>query len=291
MKSISIKNIVVICSCFVSVLIVGSCKDKESEQDKVEPNPVVVPVIILPKDTAKVNISYPLNGETFSHAPTIKVESPNWDLSKAGNGIAYSFNGQDLIYTEAEAFTMFPNQSGLNTCVVFLTDSAKAIIGISDTVIFTLEMNPLLYQLTVNKGKGTWSYDRGQTAQIQSELEVPFVFSHWTGDNSVLSDTLQDPNSLKMPPGNVVLTAVGKAINVSFSRDVFPLMEIQCNVSGCHNSGGTPEFITYETIKANGPNIVLKTQNKQMPPQLFSTLTKDEIEIFRVWVEEGMKEN
>lgn len=280
MKIFGINSLLSSCSLFVGLLFLASCQDDTEELEK-EPT----------DSTATLTITQPAAGGTFSTAPTIQVELTNWELSKAENGMAYALNGGDTVETDRLEFQIFPNQEGLNSLIVFLIDGSMEPVEVADTVTYTLEEDASLHPLQVENGIGSWHYDRGETAWIKSEFDAPFVFSHWEGDNGILADSTVDPTSFTMPPGAVDLRAVGKAEEVSFSQHLFPLMEAKCNLSTCHDEGSAPAYTTYAAIKADGENIVQKTENRQMPPQRHSTLTEEEIEIFRVWVEEGMKEN
>ena len=281
MKISEFSRLISSCSIIIALLSLISCQQDGGEEKEKEPI----------DSTATFSIIQPAEGGSFSTAPAIKVEMTNWDLSKAGNSMAYSLNKGDSVETKTKEFQIFPNKEGLNTLIVFLTDGSGIPTGVADTVSYSLAEDPTLHHLTVENGLGSWHYDRGQTAWIHSHLESPFVFSHWGGDNGVLTDTTRDPVTFKMPPANVKLKAVGKAENVSFSQHLFPLMEAKCNTSGCHDASSFPAYTTYEAIKASGENLVLKTQNRQMPPPRHSTLTEEEIDIFRAWVEEGMKNN
>ncbi len=270
------------CLIIAGLLFIASCQDEGVEEKETDPI----------NNTPFLSITEPADGGTFSSAPAIKVDLANWDLRRVDNGMAYSLNGEDPVEIEKRELQLFPNQAGQHTVVVFLTDGKMVpVAGAADTITYNIEENTNLYKLTIENGAGSWHFERGQTTWLRSQLESPFVFSHWAGDNGVLADSTADPVTFKMPPANVTLKATGKAEGVSFSQHLFPLMEAKCNSSGCHDASSFPAYTTYETIKESGENIVQKTQNRQMPPPRHSTLTEEEIEIFRVWVEEGMKNN
>lgn len=78
---------------------------------------------------------------------------------------------------------------------------------------------------------------------------------------------------------------------VSYKNDIKPIMDVSCNLSGCHNAGtGTRDWTTYEKTKANSGSIKVRTANKSMPIGGL-TLTQSEIDKIACWVDDGSPNN
>lgn len=69
------------------------------------------------------------------------------------------------------------------------------------------------FQLTVNNGSGSGRYAAGADVTISANPAIEGeIFSHWVGDNHVLSDSLQANNTFSMPSSDITLNAVYKDI-------------------------------------------------------------------------------
>lgn len=80
---------------------------------------------------------------------------------------------------------------------------------------------------------------------------------------------------------------------VSFADDVKPIIDANCQVSGCHGSNGSiPSWDSYATISANAQNIKTRTGNQSMPPASSgNSLTTDQIQLIADWVDQGAENN
>lgn len=85
----------------------------------------------------------------------------------------------------------------------------------------------------------------------------------------------------------------GSGSRVSFSADIRPILNTNCQISPCHGSnGGIPDWSTYETISANAAGIKSRTGNKTMPPAASGkSLTDEEIQKIADWVDDGALNN
>ena len=79
--------------------------------------------------------------------------------------------------------------------------------------------------------------------------------------------------------------------SVSYSNDIKPILDTNCNVAGCHNGslGSSRDWRTYATTKANANNIKIRTANKTMPPGI--PLTQKQIDQITCWVDDGALNN
>ncbi len=80
---------------------------------------------------------------------------------------------------------------------------------------------------------------------------------------------------------------------VSYADDIRPILDTNCQISGCHGSnGGIPDFSTYEAVSANAANIKSRTGNETMPPASSGkSLSTDEIQMIADWVDDGAQNN
>ena len=82
-------------------------------------------------------------------------------------------------------------------------------------------------------------------------------------------------------------------INSHYSSDVRPIIEGNCNSSGCHNAGSTHgDFTSYTGLKSKADNGTLDArviQQKNMP--LSGSLTMDELKKIKCWIDSGSPNN
>ncbi len=91
--------------------------------------------------------------------------------------------------------------------------------------------------------------------------------------------------------------------NVSFSGDVVPIFNLNCNTNGCHDAGAshspslTKENAYTALMQGNYINTIVPTQSKlykemaegNMPPS--GALVGKELNIILAWISEGAKNN
>lgn len=146
--------------------------------------------------------------------------------------------------------------------------------------------------LSVVHGTGDGKYLPGDEVEVTLQLEKPLIFEYWKGGADFLAgDSLKENMTFQMPQRDVQLEPEWEVLNVSFSDHLYPIFENHCNDSGCHGANGSPSYLTYEAIASDGSSIVGKTQSGNMPPPTYGQLSDKELEIIRVWVEEGMQDN
>lgn len=111
-------------------------------------------------------------------------------------------------------------------------------------------------------------------------------------------------NNFTGPNGQT--TIVFPSSNVSYVKYVQPLFNIDCNYSGCHDSGtraGGLDLSDYNSVMAV-PGVVVPGNSKNsilvqritgalpiMPPPPLPTLTPNQIQGIKTWIDEGAKDN
>lgn len=88
------------------------------------------------------------------------------------------------------------------------------------------------------------------------------------------------------------------SVNVSYQRDIVPIINSSCALTGCHVSGfNSGDFTNYADIKQRADNGRLNTRvvvNQNMPPSNSpgpQSLSDAEIEAFECWIAAGAPEN
>lgn len=89
-----------------------------------------------------------------------------------------------------------------------------------------------------------------------------------------------------------------EAVNISYSKDIRSIINIHCNISGCHHSGSVETFplVTYQELKAEADNgLLLKAINHEpgvsAMPKNVSKLSACYIKQITVWVNAGAPDN
>ncbi|MEQ9467225.1 MAG: hypothetical protein RLN88_07415 [Ekhidna sp.] len=77
--------------------------------------------------------------------------------------------------------------------------------------------------------------------------------------------------------------------NVSLTDDIFPIIDTNCAISGCHNGTQFPNLTTSSGIRQHASQIKSETQAGTMPRDGF--LSQNEIDLIACWVDDGAKDN
>ncbi len=120
-----------------------------------------------------------------------------------------------------------------------------------------------------------------------------FLFSLFSCDDTL---TVEDIDKKPIP-----------AVNVRFSENIYPILNIKCNSSGCHNDesrAGNISLTTWSNV--TDPRIIVKGDTttsvlvwsitkipgaKWMPPNNFPPLTPEQIRGIKTWIQEGALNN
>lgn len=92
---------------------------------------------------------------------------------------------------------------------------------------------------------------------------------------------------------------------ITFSRDIQPILIANCAISGCHNSsdGEEPALETYEQVMSYGEveagnankselyRVVANRSWTVMPPGGYDLLDDRQIQAIYIWIEQGAKNN
>ncbi len=148
------------------------------------------------------------------------------------------------------------------------------------------------YALTVVNGTGTGSYIAGTkvliTAVTQDDDEQ---FVRWTGDTLYVADTDTFTTFVLMPESNIQVVADFETIReISFNRDVFPLIQTSCAKAACHGKNEfNPTLTNYAEISRNAMNIRRVVLDGSMPYD--RRLSNYEINLIVRWIDAGAKNN
>ena len=99
-------------------------------------------------------------------------------------------------------------------------------------------------------------------------------------------------------------TSFGNLSEVSYSRDISPIISSNCAFSGCHGTTGSRKFdlTTYEGLLRGGVEVGSPEKSKvytslkssggdRMPQTPYSQLSEDQILRIYVWIGQGAKNN
>lgn len=148
------------------------------------------------------------------------------------------------------------------------------------------------YRLEVINGEGSGNYIAGTSVPIKAVVpSSDRQFARWSGDTIYVADTEAFTSFVVMPEANIRVTA-NFEINrdISFNRDVFPLMQTSCAKSSCHGKGEFEPILTnYTEISRNAADIKRVVLDGSMPyDRRFSSY---EINLIVRWIDAGAKNN
>lgn len=78
---------------------------------------------------------------------------------------------------------------------------------------------------------------------------------------------------------------------VSLERDIMPIINTYCAVSGCHLDEKNPILTTKLAVQTNAANIRREVAGLFMPPTSATPLEADDIQKIKCWVDDGAEDN
>jgi len=84
---------------------------------------------------------------------------------------------------------------------------------------------------------------------------------------------------------------------VSFSGDLVPLLDLNCNSSACHGGGASPDLTTHAGVAQSSTEGSLLERIRKMPgdpalmPKNGNPLPECDLRLFERWVEDGAPNN
>ncbi len=117
--------------------------------------------------------------------------------------------------------------------------------------------------------------------------------TNFQGDNSftdlapgTYTVTVKDTNGCT----NTASAIVREVPEVSYASQIRPLIDNNCQVTGCHGSNpDLPSWATYDDVKARAGRIKIRTSAKEMPPG--NPLSDGNIKLIADWVDQGAPNN
>jgi hypothetical protein len=139
----------------------------------------------------------------------------------------------------------------------------------------------LIFDLRVINGSGSGAYSYGEEILIEADASRNFI--RWANDVEFIDDPQSSSTTLIMPSQEVEVAAIFDVI--SFSQDVFPVVDEHCNNDICHGD----QYADYENIVVNLPFAVDMIKKCDMP--LSGCIDPYEIDIIVEWIEAGTPDN
>lgn len=136
--------------------------------------------------------------------------------------------------------------------------------------------------VNVTSGSAPYQYKIGTAAFASSN-----VFANLKA--GVYSITVKDNVNCTTTITETILSST----TVSYSGDIFPILQTNCIKSGCHNgdNGADRNWSTFSNVKANAQGIKTRTGNRSMPKDNPSALTQAQIDMIACWVDSGAMDN
>lgn len=178
----------------------------------------------------------------------------------------------------------------------FLLDQIRSPVTVftmpfQDVQLTAIFKNLPKYKLTVESGLGSGDYLAGTVVQVQAhEAPEGEMFDHWTGDVSFLEDSTAFLSTIQIPEHDIIITAIyapDPSNLISFSADVFPIMQVSCTNTQCHSYATVSEPLTnYQEIKEILPSVRSVIVSGAMPVAPY-VLSQDERELIIAWIDQG----
>jgi hypothetical protein len=150
------------------------------------------------------------------------------------------------------------------------------------------------YTLTIEGGSGSGKYLAGTIVAIEADPAPEFhVFNGWDGPSQYLAAPQSGSTTVEMPEEDITFTAtyLENPDLVSFSAQILPIIEANCNTVGCHSPLDVNEPLTnYEEVKKNLLDVQIMVLNGTMPPPP-DVITQSERELILLWIEQGAPDN
>jgi SprB repeat len=246
----------------------------------------------LPSAFDCANSDLAVSLSTKSDATSCKAIDGKISVAAAGGEGAYDFNINGGEYQTGTEFEKLAPGSytvtvkDFNNCKKSVTvDIGSANSDLNATTAI-LENN----QCATPNGSFTISASGGSSPyQYQIEgggFSATNVFSGLK--NGQYAVTVKDASdcqkvvSVTVPRGN---------FGISYSKDVEPIFEAKCNLSGCHDSStGGRDWTNFANVKRQAGSIKVRTANRSMPIGGL-TLTQQQINLIGCWVDDGAANN
>ncbi|WP_282079114.1 c-type cytochrome [Aquimarina algiphila] len=118
-------------------------------------------------------------------------------------------------------------------------------------------------------------------SKIKSILLITICLTILSCETNVEEETPIDEN------GNPISENESCDPDISFSTSIKAIIDTNC--ISCHGGNQFPDLRTYEGISANASNVKEQVVSRRMP--LNGSLTSEEIELIRCWIDNGALNN
>lgn len=209
----------------------------------------------------------------------------NGSILMEDSGLEYAFGAGNFSaqneFTGLDAGEYVIRARDENGCVGELAVAVPAEGGLSATALLTpsgCETDNGSIELAVSGARGEVEFRLGSSGNFVSSG----LFTGLAAGNYTV--TVRDESGCEIEVRREIESGT------SLSDDIFPIIQANCAVSGCHNGSRNPDLSTEQAIRANSNRIQIRTSNETMPPGGRS-ITQDEINAISCWVEDGAKDN
>ncbi len=229
---------------------------------------------------------------TKTDATSCKAIDGKISVTASGGKGAYDFNINGGVYqTNSEFDKLAPGSytitvKDINNCKRSILIDITAADSNLDATATVTEDNQCSTDngsviITVTGGKLPFQYkiDGGGFGKSNTFGNLKF------GQHAVIVKDTSDCQkvvSIVIPRGDT---------GTSYVSDIKPILDVKCNLDGCHDSGtGSRDWTKFSNVKNEAGSIKVRTANRSMPIGGL-TLTQQEINLIGCWVDDGAANN
>ena len=239
-------------------------------------------------DTSTLEVSV----DSKQDASSCKAIDGSMTLSASGGQPPYSFSLNGGEYQTKNQFLNLGSGSYLvtikdeNNCERSIQVDIGAANSTLNATFITSADNECLTNngsitVTASGGKAPYQYGWASGAFGTNNVLTNLKFGQYTVIVKDANDC-QKIISVQVPRDNT---------GISYATVIKPMMDLNCNISGCHGAGtGSRDWTVFSNVKNNATDIKIRTGNRSMPIG-DKKLTQDEIDKIACWVEDGALNN
>ena len=229
--------------------------------------------------------------ESTKNATSCKAIDGEITVSATGGLAPYDFNINGGEYQTSTEFidlgagTYTIRVKDMNNCwksqeVTITADGSNLAASASTTPDNQCSTNNGSITVTASGGTGPYQYQ----LDAQGFGTSNSFSSIGSGIHVVLIKDFNDCQT------NLSVTVPRGTTGTSYATTIEPILEANCNLSGCHGTGtGARDWTIFNNVKTHAANIKTRTGNRSMPPG--ASITQAQIELIACWVDDGAPEN
>ncbi len=256
----------------VSLAILISCSDNTEEPEI---------------DCTQSDIAVIVSGQTEPDCDTEGMI----EVTGSGGTAPYEFSIDNITFQSSTTFT--------DVAAGNYTITIRDTNGCSSTVTTSLSAGPDGITVTLETSDAECGNASGSitASAVGGDSNYTFALDGGTAQASGdFTNVSNGSHSVVVTDGTgcTVTKDVIVSSGTSWARDIKPIIDSNCAVSGCHNGDNTsiPNWTVFSNVQSRASDIKARTGDRSMPRAGSGlTLTDDEIELIACWVDDGANNN